>query len=74
MDELARQLTYHANRPVLNDTGLSGKYDFEYPLNPSDPGDSTLAGVQESLNLKLAARKGPIEVLVVDHVERPSGN
>jgi uncharacterized protein (TIGR03435 family) len=38
------------------------------------PGPSMMAALQEQLGLKLESTKGPVEVLVIDHVERPSGN
>jgi uncharacterized protein (TIGR03435 family) len=46
------------------------------PLNASDPGDapSIFMALQERLGLKLEATKAPVEVLVIDHIDRPSGN
>jgi uncharacterized protein (TIGR03435 family) len=45
------------------------------PLAPSDPvGASVFTAVQEQLGLKLESGKGPVEIIVIDHVERPSGN
>jgi uncharacterized protein (TIGR03435 family) len=45
------------------------------PLPASDPGaPSIFTAIQEGLGLKLEAGKAPIEVILIDHIERPSGN
>jgi uncharacterized protein (TIGR03435 family) len=43
---------------------------------PAEPGDapSIFVAIEEQLGLKLEAAKGPVEFLVIDHVEKPSGN
>ena len=68
--------------PVLDDTGLKGSYNFSLEFaDPRDPRprptDSTpdlFAAIQEQLGLRLQATKGAVEVLVIDHMERPSAN
>lgn len=77
------------DRPVFDKTGLTGVYDFTLTLAPftlrvpPDPaapavtgpsGESLFTAIEEQLGLKLEAQKGPIEVLVIDRVERPSEN
>jgi uncharacterized protein (TIGR03435 family) len=76
MEQLARFLIAHADRPVVDMTGISGKFDYEIPISRAEPIDfrALAASLQEHLKLKLEARNGPIEILVVDHVERPSTN
>jgi bla regulator protein BlaR1 len=76
------------DRPVVDRTGLAGKYDFriEWTSDASVPGTSTseaqpdsqgvgfLEAIKEQLGLRLEPIKAPINVLVIDHVERPSDN
>lgn len=71
------------DRPVIDDTGLTGTYDLHLTYTPQtppnrnnpDPGDlSVFTAVQEQLGLKLEARKAMIDVLIVDHIEKPSEN
>ena len=85
---LAFFLQAELGRPVLEATGLKGNYDFklEWVPDESQPnsggeapppdaaGPSIFAAIQEQLGLKLQAIKGPVEVLVIDHVEKPSEN
>jgi uncharacterized protein (TIGR03435 family) len=45
------------------------------PLPPTDPdGPSLFTALQEQLGLKLESQKGPVEMMIIDHVERPSEN
>ena len=77
MEQLAGSLSRPAGRPVVNETGLSGRYFCAVTYSPlsaqgngdSGPGD-IFAAVQEQLGLKLEAAKAPIEFLVVDRAER----
>jgi len=65
-------------RPVVDKTGLAGCFDFELKWTPdrdalkasADAPPSIFVALQEQLGLKLEARKGPVEVLVVDRVEK----
>lgn len=81
MASLAGQLTnLVTERPVVDKTGLTGLYDFTLEWAPDDAptdvteGPSIFTAVQEQLGLKLESTKAPVEVLVIDHVERPSAN
>jgi len=88
MAELAnRFLTNRLDRPVIDRTGISGLFDAHLEFarqtspvvssdasEPSDSAPSIFTAVQEQLGLKLETSQGPVEVLVVDHVEGPSGN
>jgi uncharacterized protein (TIGR03435 family) len=103
MDGLATQLSNRFDRPVIDQTGLKGKYDLRLRYDPAsmpggrggsvmikdgpgrgpadgDPanriapdGDqppSIFNALSEQLGLKLEARKGPVDLLVIDHVEK----
>ena len=76
MQMLAKYLNGYADRQVIDMTGYTEKFDYEIPIDRSDRdfGAAVMAAVQEKLGLKLETRKGPVEVLVVDHVEKPSEN
>jgi uncharacterized protein (TIGR03435 family) len=81
MEQLARQLSATAGRPVIDRTGLAGYYAYTldwFPANRVPPPDldapSMFAALPEQLGLRLESTKGPIEKLVIDHVEKPSEN
>ena len=74
------------DRPVVDQTALgSARYDFilnwtpdgpngASPPNDADAPPDLFAALQQQLGLKLEQTKAPVEVVVVDHVERPSEN
>lgn len=76
----ARSLYTPLDRPVIDRTGLAGRFDIhlEYASADAAVGDtsspSVFTAVQDQLGLKLTPDKGPVEVLVIDHIERPSEN
>ena len=64
-------------RTVVDKTGLEGSFDCDMTwsqVGSDGPGPSFFTAVQDQLGLKLEPAKGMVEVLVVDGVERPSGN
>ena len=77
MPVLASRLSGYMERPVLDRSGLVGTFDFEFkiPLDEARPDavSSILFCVQQ-LGLKLEAAKGPVETVVIDHVEKLSVN
>jgi uncharacterized protein (TIGR03435 family) len=70
------------NAPVLDETGLRGNYDFSFEFTrPRDPRPTQtnsppdlFTALQEQLGLELRASKRRVEVIVIDHIERPSEN
>jgi uncharacterized protein (TIGR03435 family) len=80
------------DRPVVDQTGLTGKWDFELKWTPDDsqfgsmgmrpppPSDAPdappplVTAIQEQLGLKLESGKAQVDVMIIDHVEKPSPN
>ena len=76
-DVLARLL----ERPVIDQTGLAGGYDFELKFAPEAgqrPADgaagSVFAALQEQLGLKLESGRGAVDVVIIESVEPPTPN
>lgn len=68
-------LSFTADQATMGLPGYGGPGDpggSRMPANPDLP--NIFAALQEQLGLKLVAAKGPVEVLVIDHVERPTAN
>jgi uncharacterized protein (TIGR03435 family) len=87
MGALARMLAGPMGRIVEDRTKLTGGYDFDLEFDPSAlagfaPGGppaaenaaSIFTALEEQLGLKLQSERAPVEVLVIDRVERPSEN
>jgi uncharacterized protein (TIGR03435 family) len=82
MQGLAHVLQMQLGRPVVDRTGLTGNYNFKLNWTPdsgatavpadAESGPSIFTALQEQLGLKLESNKAAVEVLVVDHIERPS--
>ena len=78
MKSLAATLQGWIGDTVIDATGLTGLFDLKLDFNVdeslSSEGPTVFEAVQRQLGLKLEARKGPVEVVVIDHVEKPSAN
>jgi uncharacterized protein (TIGR03435 family) len=82
MQVLVNFLAGQIGQPVVDVTGLTDEYEFSLSWVASRPsatedsaGPDLFAALQQQLGLKLESKKGPIEVLVVDHAERiPTAN
>jgi uncharacterized protein (TIGR03435 family) len=80
MPKLAEVLTFAVGSPVIDRTGLAGMFDVR--LDYARPDDSPVpdgppsifTALPDQLGLRLEPAKGPVDVLVIDHVTRPSGN
>jgi uncharacterized protein (TIGR03435 family) len=77
MKLLAATLQGWIGDTVVDATGLTGLYDlnldFNFDEGKPDEGPTIFEAVQK-VGLKLEARKAPVEVVVIDHVEKPSMN
>lgn len=75
------------NRPVVDDTGLAGRYDFRLIWTPHDrtagppeeyhapaDGPSLFTAITEQLGLRLESRRAPAPVFVIERIEKPSEN
>ena len=85
---LAYALTLTLSRVVVDRTELSGHFDADAQFNPDGlsgwatppPGSansdvpSLFGALQEELGLTLESTRGPVDVLVIDHAEKPSEN
>jgi uncharacterized protein (TIGR03435 family) len=85
MADLAENLQTIGNeeqgRPVVDLTGLAGRFDFKLKWWPDawrnpgpDAAPALSTALQEQLGLKLEATKAMVDVIMIDHVDRPSPN
>ena len=89
MADLIRELALTLDTPVVDKTEFTGEFDLNLSFTPDGalmglpqgygrPTDPNLPNIfavlEEQLGLKLTPAKGPVEVLVVDHAERPTEN
>ena len=76
MEELARAPFLRIDqRQMVNRTNLPGRFNFTLRFSGSvDDAPALPTALQEQLGLRLVPENGPVEVVVIDHIERPSGN
>ena len=67
MEDIGRGLSNYAERRIFDRTGLDGKYDFELTWSQEV---SIFTAIQEQLGLRLEAQRAPVDVVVVDSVEK----
>jgi uncharacterized protein (TIGR03435 family) len=75
---LADRLSKHFGRPVLDQTGIPGNFDFHFSYAgddaPSASGPSLAIALEEVLGLKLVAIRAPTQTYVIEHAEKPAAN
>jgi len=80
---LVNALTQQLGQPIVDRTGLTGYYNFTLTWTPeglaptaneNSNAPSIFTALQEQLGLKLERVKAPMQILVIDHIERPSEN
>jgi uncharacterized protein (TIGR03435 family) len=87
MPQLTQLLSNALGRTVVDKTGLKGNFEFKLEWTPDgflqrnseslvidSAGPSLFSAVQEQLGLRLEAKRGSVEIFVVDGAERPSEN
>ena len=87
MADLVRNLAGPADRMVIDRTALAGVWDLDLKYVPDQPlpdipglpappadGASLFTALQEQLGLRLESQMAPVDLLVIDSIERPSEN
>lgn len=78
MARLVQGLSMLLQQTVIDETSVTGEFDFELAWSPDTTpdadGPSIFTALQEKLGLKLESKKGPVPVIVIERVERPSEN
>lgn len=75
-EQIAQMLSGYVGNPVVNKTGLTGKYDFtlefaeDYSPESTEPAPSVSTAVQEQLGLRLDKTKALLDVFVIDHIDK----
>ncbi len=80
-DVMAKMLSRYLGREVRDDSGLPGKYDFELswtpetgPCSETSSAPSIFTAIQQQMGLRLESTRGPVAVVVIDRLEKPSAN
>ncbi len=86
MGSLVGLISNVVDRPVTDQTGLAGTYEFarldwaQFSRNKraagadAEIGESVFTAVQRDLGLKLEPQKHTVEVVIIDHAEKPAAN
>lgn len=70
----ADSLKVFVDRPVIDRTGIAGRFDLElnFSRDPAGDGEPVFAALRQQLGLQLIAARAPVEYLIVDHIEKLS--
>lgn len=81
MSDFILVMQFFVDRPLVDQTGLTGRYDFnltysygDSPNSDPDAAPALFTAIQEQLGLKFQPVKAVTDVLVIDHIEQPSAN
>ena len=77
IDLLTATIEFTAGQHVFNDTGLTGRYDIKLHWRDErigGEGPSIFVALREQLGLQLDSKKGPVTILTIEHLERPTEN
>jgi uncharacterized protein (TIGR03435 family) len=84
MDGFASALVGAVQRPVIDQTGLTGEFDIDLTYgsalealpagSPVDFSPVLFTAIREQLGLKLENARAPVQVLVIERVQRPTEN
>lgn len=74
LQRLSDLIAGRVGRPVFDRTGLTGYFAFRLEDDDGTDGASLFTALQEQLGLKLESSRGPVEILAIDHIERPTEN
>jgi uncharacterized protein (TIGR03435 family) len=75
-DYMAQRFADYLQLPVVNQTGITGSYDYDLPPDEPENDNITTAvlNVVDRLGLKLKRGRGPVQSLIIDNIEQPSAN
>ena len=75
---LAAHLAAVLEHPVFDRTGIAGQFDFRMEFEPDganmDNSPFIFSALEKQVGVKLESARGPVEKLVIEHAEKPSGN
>ncbi len=84
ISDITQMLADQFGQPVIDKTGFTGRYNFTLKAHGArerdrkaddlNPIPTLETAIQDQLGLKLESAKGPTQILVIDHIEKPSDN